>query len=306
MVNLIKIRIILARCLESLLSVFEKISYFASTKPCIVLKVWAYFGVGKIYKHRNYGDDLNVFLFRELTSHKIFNAQLLPSSLPHVLGIGSIIHSHCTANSIVWGSGVMYPNVALPTKPLKVLAVRGKLTRDYFLRNGVDCPNVYGDPALLLPYVYNPCRNKKYKWGIIAHIQDESDSSLKRLQKKLSDYHMISFSNYRHWHDVINEMLECECILSSSLHGLIISDAYKIPNLWIEFTNPVGRSNFKYFDYFSSVNRMNEVAVRIGNVDIAILKEKICAYKSIIIDLKPLIKAAPFDIKQSVLEQIKI
>ena len=52
--------------------------------------------------------------------------------------------------------------------PQKVLAVRGPLSRNYLLENGVDCPDVYGDPALLFPKYYKPHIYKKYKLGIIA------------------------------------------------------------------------------------------------------------------------------------------
>ena len=44
-------------------------------------------------------------------------------------------------------------------------------------------------------------------------------------------------------------------IVSSSLHGLIVSDAYKIPNVWIQFYNNIRGDNTKFYDYFKSVNR---------------------------------------------------
>ena len=32
------------------------------------------------------------------------------------------------------------------------------------------------------------------------------------------------------WKTVVDEMTSCKAILSSSLHGLVVSDAYSIPN----------------------------------------------------------------------------
>jgi pyruvyltransferase len=68
--------------------------------------------------------------------------------------IGSIIGWMTNKDSIIWGSGVREPDNPLPAIPRKVLAVRGPLTRKYLISQGVECPEIYGDPALLLPKIY--------------------------------------------------------------------------------------------------------------------------------------------------------
>jgi hypothetical protein len=72
---------------------------------------------------------------------------------------------------IVWGAGCISPG-AIGEDPLKVYAVRGPLTRKELNDRGVECPKVYGDPALLFPKIYNPPRNIKYKYGLIPHYID--------------------------------------------------------------------------------------------------------------------------------------
>ena len=59
----------------------------------------------------------------------------------------------------------------------------------------------------------------------------------------------------------------CEKILSSSLHGLIVSDAYQIPNCWIELTGKISGGHFKYYDYASSVNRKFVAPLIIRSLD---------------------------------------
>ena len=48
-------------------------------------------------------------------------------------------------------------------------------------------------------------------------------------------------------------MCACEVIVSSSLHGLIIADAYGIPTVWAKFGNDINGNDFKFYDYYWSL-----------------------------------------------------
>lgn len=66
----------------------------------------------------------------------------------------------------------------------------------------------------------------------------------------------------------IDEVCECETILSSSLHGCIVADAYNIPNLWTKFTDYRAEDNgFKFRDYYLSTNRIinNPISIKSFN-----------------------------------------
>ena len=56
------------------------------------------------------------------------------------------------------------------------------------------------------------------------------------------------------WKNVINSICSCKSIISSSLHGLICSDAYNISNLWLD-EYELDEGDFKFRDYFQSQNR---------------------------------------------------
>ncbi len=211
------------------------------------------------------------------------------------LCIGSIITWMTTKRSIIWGSGVVYPDKLISAKPQSVLAVRGPLTREYLIKQGIGCPKIYGDPALLFPRYYTPKIGKKYKIGIIPHFRDKNHNLVEKL-KTNNKVTVIDIQNIKKWTYFIDAVNSCEFICSSSLHGIIISDAYQIPNIWIEFINGE-QKRFAFHDYYASVNKSISEPVLIKN-DGCI--EKIISYKDswapIDIDLDLLLSVCPFKI----------
>jgi len=51
-----------------------------------------------------------------------------------------------------------------------------------------------------------------------------------------------------------DEILSCDRIISSSLHGMIVAHAYGIPAIWIKFSNNLYGDDVKFDDYLLSVN----------------------------------------------------
>lgn len=127
---------------------------------CQVIKMSVTFNYnGEIIK-ANWGDDINYWFFRELTKTPLINYDwsLYTQKLnrPYIMGIGSILTLFPIKNSIIWGSGIISEKAPIKGRPQEVRAVRGPLTRQRLLDQGINCPEVYGDPALLLPFFYKP------------------------------------------------------------------------------------------------------------------------------------------------------
>lgn len=251
-------------------------------------------------KHFNLGDDLNWFLIKKIQPNKV---SLLSDSIigrcslfkkENFLIIGSTINSKTNQKTVIWGAGVIDGNSPLKSFPKRVCAVRGPLTREYLVKKGVDCPAVYGDPAMLIKYFYKPHVEKKYKLGIIPHYVDFNSDKFKNL-KKDPEVLFIKMQNYKSVDSVINEIASCERILSSSLHGLIISETYEVPNIWINVSDKITGGSFKYLDYYGSIG-INNVKPYFfsGNEKKEDLIRLFDDYKKGSIDLEPLIKAAPF------------
>lgn len=246
---------------------------------------------------KNWGDDVSVQIVKCINPNLIVIPYRYSWNIfrdNDYLCIGSIISWLTTPNSIIWGSGVVYPEQKISAKPKAVLAVRGPLSRNYLLKQGIECPEIYGDPALLFPWYYNPNVTKSYKLGIIPHFRDKKLGILEKISM-CKDIQIIDVQKLNKWTDFIDRINECECICSSSLHGIIVSDAYKIPNIWVEFIDGE-QKRFAFFDYFQSVgkNEMESPYIidTVFDIDSIILECK--KWREPKINLERLMKVCPF------------
>jgi pyruvyltransferase len=196
----------------------------------------------------NFGDVLNPFILGHLSSKTVLNVNAKYCNTEHLLAIGSVL-DRATELSVVWGSGFISSKSKFSGPPKSVHAVRGPLTRDKLIEQGVPCPEVYGDPALLLPRYYKPDKEPKYELGILPHYIDKKTRLLSKLPPEVK---LIDIQNEDPL-KVIDQMCECKHIATSSLHGLIVSDAYRIPSVWIRLTDKISGGSFKYRDYFASI-----------------------------------------------------
>lgn len=197
----------------------------------------------------NFGDQLAPFIVELITKKKAVYVDA-KDGIKHIMPIGSLLDNAYLNDSIVWGCGFGQEETPVTT-PYRVNAIRGKLSRQKYLSNGIECPEVYGDPALLLNRLFPVKTKKKFKLGIIPHIID--------YKKALQDYWSLSdevviIDLRNDVESVIKLINQCEKTVSSSLHGLVVSHAYGIPSCWVEFSDNVIGAGFKFRDYFSVFN----------------------------------------------------
>ena len=126
------------------------------------------------------------------------------------------------------------------------------INKKIFRKKKIFVPEIFGDPALLLPLFYKPNIIEKYKKyiGVIPHLSNYE----KYLNKNINTKKYLLINPSDHWKTVIDKICSCKCIISSSLHGLICSDAYNIPNIWLD-EYKLQEGNLKFIDYFLSQNR---------------------------------------------------
>jgi pyruvyltransferase len=164
-----------------------------------------------------------------------------------LIAIGSIIHTVQDGDT-VFGTGWKGDKIPDGIKTATVLAVRGPITRQAIIQAGGTTPEVYGDPALLMPLVYRPNNVvKKYQVGYIPHYIDD------KFTKDYGEGLVINVLD--DWKKVIDQILSCEMIVSSSLHGIILSEAYGIPAVWAVWGDKIVGGRLKYDDYFLGTGR---------------------------------------------------
>lgn len=202
----------------------------------------------------NFGDILVPYLLDRTTEQKY--SWIIPNKNRtlrilnknwHYIIIGSILR-RATEHSIIWGAGIMFRDSMVPKA--KFLAVRGPLTRKRLIELGHMVPEKYGDPALLISLFHISKTKKKYKIGIVPHFLDYDEVMAKFGDNKdICVIHLLT-NNPQETIDAIDN---CEKIVSSSLHGIIVAHALKIPALWLKVSDKL-RDDIKFYDYYSSLN----------------------------------------------------
>lgn len=188
----------------------------------------------------NFGDLLSPYIF----DYYNIKYKFTDKDTADTLCVGSIARL-ANDNALILGSGTANRKYKLNPNA-KYKFVRGPLTREYVIRDGGACPDIYGDPALLLPKFCEES-NKEYKVGIIPHFVD-----YKFAKEKFPEYNIINVVNENPL-QVAKEITKCEKIISSSLHGIIAAHAYGIPAAWIKLSKKVKGDDTKFYDYFKSV-----------------------------------------------------
>jgi pyruvyltransferase len=195
---------------------------------------------------RNFGDHLSSIIVSRMLSH--FN-HLLDEAVAHparLLAVGSILHFAGDGDTI-WGTGVNGKVEASEHtfRTLDVRAVRGPITREFLMARGIAVPEIYGDPALLLPRLF-PGRFRasgQRPYVVVPNLHD-----LDSLSQESSAVSPLSA-----WNVCVERIIEASFVISSSLHGLVVAEAFGIPARYLRITET--EHMLKYQDYVLGTGR---------------------------------------------------
>lgn len=200
----------------------------------------------RVFQHpgtENFGDTLSLPILSHFTSRPVELAER--NERGKVLAVGSIL-TVMRPGDFVWGAGVQQDQ-RFTADDATFLAVRGPLTRGAI--DGADVPAVYGDPGLLLPFVFDPDVEPVHDLGVLPHFVDAYES-----RQRNRGHHHIDVK--APWRDVVRQIKSCRRIITTSLHGIVAAEAYGIPVMWHpSYTGKIRSTNLKFQDYFLGTGR---------------------------------------------------
>lgn len=184
--------------------------------------------------------------------------------------------------------------------PRTIVSVRGPLTKRVLEEHGIACPEVFGDPALLLPMVYNPKVVRTGRISIIANCgTDVSNGNIKRIIES-HNCNTVSMTDYHIWTDVIDEIVGSKCVLSESLHGIIVAETYGIPCLWVELIPHAEGWDFKFKDFYGSIGKSIVSSLKLyEEFDEKEIRDRLEQWQKVEIDYDYLMSCFPFPFQKS-------
>ena len=208
----------------------------------------------------NFGDRLAPLLLEHFGDVKVEWGTISHSK---IASIGSILeHIPPLWDGVILGSGRLHEGSRLHLQQLKsgvtakILAVRGPLTA-----RGIPGNFAIGDPGILADELVG-LQEKQWDLGIIPHFMD---TELAPRFIKLVPYPFTSLviNPMDDPLTVLRQIGSCRKIVTSSLHGMIVADAFAIPRR-VEFCSKMVKDggDFKFRDYSASI----KMAFEIGKV----------------------------------------
>jgi pyruvyltransferase len=170
---------------------------------------------------------------------------------PKLIAGGSALH--CARDGdVLWGAGLRTEEdfARGPRfQRLRVAAVRGPITRDFLRsRYAVDVPEVFGDPAILLPQLFPEWRRRPVtgRIGVIPHFSN-------RHEYTSTSENLVVIVPNQEPDRIVPDILTCELVVAGSLHGLIVAEAFGIPARWLNSSRT--EPELKYYDYYQGTDR---------------------------------------------------
>lgn len=201
----------------------------------------------------NFGDMLNLYIARY-----VYGWNVLPVwENVDVWCIGSVL-ARLFEDEVEQGKVVDVVGTGLHrelSKPenfstkVRVHSLRGKLSFEKLSKLlSIKKNIVLADPGILVRRMADKSKvQNEGRIGVIPHYYDKDSEYLKNI--KVPNLKIIKTEDSPI--QVMRDILSCKCVLSSSLHGLIVADALGVPNRRIVLSDKIIGGDLKFDDYYS-------------------------------------------------------
>ncbi len=224
----------------------------------------------------NVGDLVSVYLVERISGQPVY--RVASNALPHLSAVGSTLGS-VSPMTHIWGSGSI--DGAFPRRgiaPAKVHALRGRRSQDVVeAATGQPLNVALGDPAILMPDFHDRAVPVVHEIGIIPHFS-EYEAVKELLGAGLDGAKLIDVRQEPE--AFIEDLRACRAVMSSSLHGLILADAYEVPNTWFSASGNLLGGRWKFDDYYSVTDAADRAPVSIDSAEALAEAVLLCAEKA--------------------------
>ncbi len=246
-----------------------------------------YSALVSLFRGENFGDYLSTIVVAEMARKLGFKSY---NSNKRLLAVGSILH-FMKDGDVIWGSGINGKiNFKYKHKDVDIRMTRGPLTKKILEEAGIKSPNVFGDPVLLMPILFPEFKYipKKGKVIFIPNLYDFN------YYQKIPHEDIKFVSPVGCWKNILEEILTSELVLTSSLHGLILSESFGVP---VRLVPSKSETTLKYQDYLLSTGRDLDLENALKDSFSGILdKTSGVSFERPVFDIDKIIKSFPVDL----------
>ncbi|WP_085796380.1 polysaccharide pyruvyl transferase family protein [Falsiruegeria litorea] len=200
----------------------------------------------------NFGDVLSSLVVANVSGRKVTHAGPKGCDLVAVGSLLQVIRRNFSQavehrmKPFVWGTGLLHP---VPTDFLpnvNVALVRGPVTAALL---GVKTRQ-FGDPGLLTADLIDEIPSVQDRVALVPHHSQVDDPEIQALVRSEPALDLVD--PRADALEVCRRIASSRHVIASSLHGLIVADAFGVPSTWL---SPGEQSHLKYHDYAASVGR---------------------------------------------------
>jgi pyruvyltransferase len=182
-----------------------------------------------------------------------------PTRSTRLFSVGSVIH-YATAGDTIWGSGINGHSLSAQyCSQLDIRALRGPRSRRFLLERATsEIPEIYGDPALLLPIVRPDLLDvpTTIPITVVANINEPETLDLPDPRSGV-----VVLDPRSPLESCLRTIAASEFVVGTSLHAVIVAEALAIGARTIRSR---GERTFKYLDYFEGTGRDFSPAESVG------------------------------------------
>jgi pyruvyltransferase len=195
----------------------------------------------------NFGDMLAPLLLERFAEVRVEWGTVSHSS---IVSIGSLLeHLPPLWDGYIVGSGKLFENTRIHNmRDATILAVRGPLSA-----RGLKGSFALGDPGLLANELVG-AQEKQWSIGLLPHWEDKE--LVPKFQALIPSRYPVKVINPQDDPlTVLRQIGACGKIVTSSLHGVIVADAFRVPRR-IEVSSLMRKDggDFKFRDYCASIH----------------------------------------------------